>query len=92
MAKRADANQSEIVATLRRLGASVVHLHAVGKGCPDLAIAIRGQTHLVEIKDGRKSWKMTPDQIGFHLSWNAPIKVLDSVETTVSWVQQLTEP
>ena len=73
------------------MGASVVHLHTVGKGCPDLAVAIAGKTHLVEIKDGRKSWKMTPDQVGFHASWNAPIAILDSVDSAVAWVQRLTE-
>lgn len=92
MAKRADANQAEIVDTLRRLGASVVHLHTVGGGCPDLAVAIRGQTHLVEIKDGRKRWKLTPDQEGFHASWNATIVILDSQDNAITWVNRLTEP
>jgi len=39
-AARTDANQSEIVAGLRAIGATVQPLHAVGKGCPDLMVAI----------------------------------------------------
>lgn len=73
------------------MGASVVHLHTVGKGCPDLAVAIAGQTYLVEVKNSRKAWKMTPDQVGFHSSWNAPIAVLDSVDSAIAWVQRLTD-
>lgn len=32
---RVDANQSEVVAALRAVGATVQHLHMVGGGCPD---------------------------------------------------------
>ena len=37
-AARTDANQAEIVAALRGVGASVQPLHAVGQGCPDLLV------------------------------------------------------
>ena len=37
-ASRVDSNQPEIVATLRGMGCSVQHLHAVGKGVPDLLV------------------------------------------------------
>ena len=39
MPKRVDANQRTIVRALRSLGFSVLHLHAVGRGCPDLLVA-----------------------------------------------------
>jgi hypothetical protein len=49
-----DKNQPAIVAMLRQVGAHVQHLHAVGKGCPDLLVGFRGENWLLEIKDGDK--------------------------------------
>jgi hypothetical protein len=46
-----DANQPEIVAALRKAGATVQPLHAVGKGCPDLAVGYNGATFLLEVKN-----------------------------------------
>jgi hypothetical protein len=92
LAKRADANQPEIVGALEKMGCSVLHLHMVGKGCPDLAVAFRGRTYMVEIKNGKRYWEMSPAQDKFRSTWNAPVILIDSVETATSWVQQLTEP
>ena len=50
MPKRVDANQAEIVADLRKVGASVLLLHEVGHGCPDLLVGFRGVNYLIEIK------------------------------------------
>ena len=55
MPKRVDANQRAMVAALRKVGASVQSLAAVGQGCPDLLVAYRGQWFVVEVKDGGKS-------------------------------------
>lgn len=71
-AAKTDANQADIVAGLRTIGASVQILAAVGKGCPDLAIGYRGVNYLVEIKDGSKApseTKLTPDQLRWHGDW-----------------------
>lgn len=54
-AARTDANQAQIVAALRRMGAYVVDLSAVGMGVPDLLVGWRGAWHLIEVKDGRKA-------------------------------------
>lgn len=86
---RVDANQSDIVATLRLLGCSVVSLAPIGKGCPDIAVAINGQTFLVEIKNDDKYWSMTPDQKEFHLSWKAQIPILESVDDTHRFVESV---
>ena len=48
-ASRVDSNQPEIVATLRGMGCSVQHLHAVGKGVPDLLVGCRGVNLLVAV-------------------------------------------
>ena len=68
-AKRVDNNQVEIVACLRKLGATVVDLSKCGKGIPDLMIGYNGATVLIEIKSGSKA-KFTSVQIDFMKKWN----------------------
>lgn len=51
---RIDANQPDIVKALRKMGAFVQSLAAVGDGCPDLLVGFRGKTYLIEVKDGDK--------------------------------------
>ena len=53
-AAKIDSNQNEVVNALRKAGASVQSLAALGKGVPDLLVAIRGVNLLMEIKDGNK--------------------------------------
>lgn len=82
-ASRTDANQAAIVAALRRAGASVQPLHAVGQGCPDLLVGYRGQTLLLEVKDGAKppsARRLTPDQVDWHAAWRgSPVAVVCTV-------------
>lgn len=71
-AAKVDANQAEIVAALRAVGATVQPLHAVGQGCPDLLVGYRGINFLLEVKDGEKppsARKLTPDQVSWHDTW-----------------------
>ncbi|MBE9031820.1 hypothetical protein IQ266_18965 [filamentous cyanobacterium LEGE 11480] len=71
-AARIDANQPEIVDTLRRHGATVQPLHTVGGGCPDLLVGYRGKNFLLEVKDGLKcpsDRKLTPAQTAWHEAW-----------------------
>ena len=86
---RTDGNQTEIIATLRLLGCSVVSLSSIGHGCPDLAVAIQGKAYLIEVKDGETSWKFTPDQKDFCLSWNAEIPVLESIDDAHDFVESV---
>ena len=82
-AAKVDANQSEIVFALRGVGATVQHLHAVGKGCPDLLVGYRNQNILMEVKDGAKppsGRKLTPDQVEWHGSWRGTVCVVKSVD------------
>lgn len=82
-AKRTDDNQREIVKQLRQIpGVSVLHLHTVGKGCPDLAVGRGGITYLIEIKDGKKSVsrkRLTDDENDFHSKWTGHVAVAESV-------------
>ena len=64
---KVDANQPEIVAALRKAGASVQHLHQVGHGCPDIAVGYGGHTYLLEIKQPGKH--LTPDEREWHERW-----------------------
>ena len=71
-AAKIDANQPAIVDALRACGAVVQSLAAVGNGCPDLLVAYRGHTIIVEIKDGSKppsARELTPDQLKWHAAW-----------------------
>lgn len=81
---KVDANQKEIVAALRKAGVSVQHLHAVGKGCPDLLAGVPdGSNVLLEVKDGKKppsARKLTPDQVEWHSAWRGRVVVVTSVD------------
>lgn len=82
-AAKVDANQSAIVAALRKIGASVQPLHTVGKGCPDLLVGLKGMNVLMEVKDGSKppsAQKLTADQVDWHRNWRGTVEVVNSVE------------
>ena len=80
---RVDRNQKEIVAALRKGGATVHCLHAVGGGCPDLVVGWKGVNYLMEVKDGEKPMsqrKLTPDQVKWHDQWKGQKCVVKSVD------------
>ena len=80
IAARVDACQAEIVAALRKAGASVQSLAEVGRGCPDLLVARvdpetgKAGMFLLELKTG----KAQPNELQqrWHISWNAPVSVV----------------
>lgn len=82
-AAKIDRNQPEIVAALRKVGATVQSLAGVGVGCPDLLCGFRGATFLLEVKDGEKApsaRELTPDQIEWHINWRGgPCQVVNDV-------------
>jgi hypothetical protein len=67
-AKKVDKNQNDVVKTLREYGADVYLLHMVGGGIPDLLVAYKGHTVLMEVKDGVDK-KLTPQQIKLFATW-----------------------
>lgn len=90
-AAKVDANQAEIVRSLRALGATVQSLAMVGKGCPDILIGYRGTNFLCEIKDGRKpesAQKLTPHEIAWHDSWGGQVVIVRSVDDAIALVTQ----
>lgn len=62
-AARTDENQREIVEYFRKVGCSVVLLHQVGEGCPDILVGYGDAIVLVEIKT--KTGKLTEQQKRF---------------------------
>lgn len=54
MPKKVDHNHKSIVAGLRKSGAAVQSIAAIGKGAPDLLVAFGGTWYVAEIKDGSK--------------------------------------
>lgn len=86
-AAKIDANQAQVVTALRAAGAVVHSLAAVGNGIPDLLVAFRGQTMLMEVKDGAKAksaQRLKPKQIEFHQSWTGgPLSIVDGPEAAL---------
>ena len=89
MRKRAklDVNHLEIVATLRKCGASVVSMATLGGGVPDLLVGYNGRVCLMEVKDGTKppsQRQLTEDQMRFHREWRGgSIAIVDSVDAAL---------
>jgi len=95
-AAASDANQKDIVAALRAVGATVIPCHAVGKGFPDLVVGYLGQTYLIEVKDPsqpKHRHELTPAQVEFHANWTGrPIAKVFTVWdalNAISWRQAL---
>lgn len=68
-AKR-DGNHPEIVRALRAAGRSVVELHAVGGGVPDLLVGWGGKMLLMEVKDPEGRDRIEPSQVAFSQRWH----------------------
>jgi hypothetical protein len=89
-AARVDANQAEIVKALRKIGATVQPLHAVGKGCPDLLVGWRQGNYLFEVKDGAKppsARALTPDEQDWIAGWRGPVVVVTSAMEAIGFLQ-----
>lgn len=83
--KRVDANQAEIVADIRAIGAFVQHLHEVGDGCPDILVGwcrwgAKGRNYLFEIKT--ESGKLNAEQVKWHARWIAAGGQIDVIRTS----------
>jgi hypothetical protein len=86
LAARVDANQKEVVTALRKIGASVLVLSMVGKGCPDLLVGFRGKNFLMEVKDGSKPLSqraLTDDEDAFLASWKGVAYIVYSAEQAI---------
>lgn len=88
-AARTDANHQEIVAALRRVGATVTDTSAVGRGFPDLTVGLGNRTYLLEIKDGSKppsARQLTQEQKKWHMLWKGHKAVVCNVDEALAVV------
>lgn len=85
-----DANHAEIVAALKAVGCSVVELHAVGGGVPDLLVGYNGWDYLLEVKRpgvagkarGARQAATNEKQKKFRDDWRGhTVAVVDSVSS-----------
>ena len=81
-AAKVDANQAEIVAALRKVGATVELLHRVGGGCPDLAVGYKGANYFIEVKDGKR--ELSSVQVEWHGSWRGAVAVASNVDEALA--------
>jgi Holliday junction resolvase len=82
-AKRVDANQTEIVKALRKVGALVAITSSLGNGFPDIVVGFRGRVYMIEIKDGRappSAQKLTEPEREFHSLWAGYVHVINSID------------
>jgi Holliday junction resolvase len=89
-AARVDGNHAQIVDCFKKLGCSVLSLAPLGKGVPDLLVAINGITWLVEVK--MPSGKENELQIEFAITWKgcrAVVRDFQGVELTVKTMKFL---
>lgn len=88
MPKSTDANQSEIVADLRKAGASVVSLHEVGRGCPDLLVGFRDKNFIIEVKT--EYGRLNALQAEWHVTWRGRVDVARTSEEALRIIGAIT--
>ena len=89
--KRVDANQPAIVKALRQRGCSVLPIHALGRGAPDLLVGFLTSTGerrnvLLELKVGHAL--PTPAEVDFALSWIGPYALVNSIEGALAAISR----
>lgn len=80
-AAKIDANQPEIVAGLRAIGASVQSLAEVGDGCVDLLVGWRNANILLELKVPGE--KLNPLQKKWHAGWQGRAHVVWTLQQAI---------
>ncbi|MGH8525141.1 MAG: hypothetical protein ACREXY_13285 [Gammaproteobacteria bacterium] len=71
-AAKVDTNHRDIVRALESCGVRVQSLAAVGNGCPDLLVGLRGKFTMLEIKDGSRvpsQQRLGAQQVDWHQRW-----------------------
>jgi len=81
-AARIDSNHAEIVAALRKCGASVINLSRVGEGCPDLLVGMLGRNVLLEVK--AEKGRVRPNQQALIATWPGEAYIVRSVDEALA--------
>ena len=77
-AAKVDRNQAGIVAALRDAYCSVLPMHRLGQGAPDLAVGYRGETFFLEVKTDKG--KLTPREQEFMEGWRGHYAIVRTPE------------
>ena len=88
LAARSDQNQARIVQALRKAGASVTHLHTVGRGVADILVSYRQLWLVMEIKASSKS-KLTIFEKRWIGEQRAPVYIVTSPLQAVDLLKTL---
>ncbi|MCK4621300.1 MAG: hypothetical protein KAT62_03695 [Desulfuromonadales bacterium] len=91
-AAKIDANQPDLVKTMRDMGVSVEITSGVHDGFTDLVIGYGGVTVLVEVKDGSRvlsERKLTKDQTKFHGRFKGAITVIETFGQAVALANEI---
>ena len=85
-AARRDDNEKEVIAALREAGAYVKQIN--DEGLFDLLVSYRGETLMIEVKDGAKppsARRLTEAEQKFHDEWpGSDLYTVTSVEEAVA--------
>jgi hypothetical protein len=85
-AGRRDSNEQDIIKAMREAGAYVKQIN--DEGLFDLLVSYRGETLLVEVKDGSKppsARRLTDAEAKFHNEWpGSDLFIINSVEEALS--------
>lgn len=81
--RKVDRNQRDIVRMLRACGCSVVSLHRVGQGVPDLLVGARGRNLLLEVKpEGVKRYDQQ-EQEKWRAAWRGQVVVVRNIDDAI---------
>jgi Holliday junction resolvase len=86
--RKVDDNQKEVVKAFRDLGWSVLDIHIVGKGAPDIICGKHGFNIMVEIKDGKKSpsqRKLNDKEEKFFSEWRGSIVIVENIGDVIEF-------
>lgn len=88
---RKDSNHKYIVDGLRKFGASVLDISQL-KNCFDILVGYKGETHLMEIKDGSKppsQRKLTEGEEKFMNEWKgSKYNIILSLDDAISVIKK----
>lgn len=83
---RIDRNQPQIVNGLRRVGASVIHVHQL-KNCFDILVGYRGRNYAFEIKDPDQvpsKRKLTKGEQEFFDTWRGQVHKIETLDEAIA--------
>ena len=84
--KKTDKNQQDIIDSLRDDGCSVISLHMVGNGCPDLIVGYKGNNYLFEVKsDGGE---LNENEVEHFATWKGQSHVIWNAEEAIEIIRR----